>query len=198
VHTRITQELIESLQIHSWHMTSVSERLSHAAEEFAHTHRTPMFDVRTAVDVLATGTYSMFPNLNVRALLPPTETDVENEAETERHLDFLIRSQLLNTKVPSVFTSVEISQGKLTLICDAEFELVLSMKLEVPGRPWKVEKIRILIKADNTDEPTTDTLVRMIPREDAWMNEPIPCRRTCYHVHESHSHSHTHTHTHTP
>jgi hypothetical protein len=119
-----------------------------------------MFDVRTAADVLATGTYSMFPNLNVRALLPPKPTDEENEAETGRHLDFLIRSQLLNTKVPSVFTNVEISGGKLTLTCEAEFELVLSPKLELPGRPWKVEKIRILIKAENTDEPTTDTLVR--------------------------------------
>ena len=165
------QDLIESLQVHAWHLMSVSERLSISAEELAHTHRAPMFDVRTAVDVMATGSYSMMPSLNINALLPPNMEGGEDEAEVERHLDFIIRSQLLKTKVPSVCSSVHIAKGKLTLTVDSEYELCLSLKLEAPGRPWKVESIRILVRAKGYDDPTTDILVREPP--------PYPhCRST--------------------
>lgn len=169
------QDLIESLQVHQWHLTSVSERLSISAEELAHTHRAPMFDVRTAVDVMATGTYNMMPTLNLhqRAGLPPRISGGEDEQEVERHQDFLIRSKLLSTKVPNICSHVDISGGKVTLSVESNFELTLSLKLEIPGRPWRVQSIKILVKAEGYEQPTTDILATRLESRMAAAEQPL-------------------------
>lgn len=121
-----------------------------------------MFDVRTAVDVMSTGTYNMMPTLNLhqRVGLPPKISGADDELEVQRHLDFLIRSKLLSTKVPSICSVIRIAGGKVTMAVDGNFELCMSLKLDLPGRPWKVESIVILVRAEGYEQPSTDILVR--------------------------------------
>ncbi len=52
-------------------MKNTSERLCIAAETMAHIHRTPMYDMRTAVDILASGTYRSLPSMDTHLFLPP-------------------------------------------------------------------------------------------------------------------------------
>eukprot|EP00291_Cryptomonas_curvata_P006418 CAMPEP_0172193864 /NCGR_PEP_ID=MMETSP1050-20130122/25219_1 /TAXON_ID=233186 /ORGANISM="Cryptomonas curvata, Strain CCAP979/52" /LENGTH=164 /DNA_ID=CAMNT_0012869523 /DNA_START=55 /DNA_END=545 /DNA_ORIENTATION=+ len=127
--TRQCQDLIRSLDYSGWHTMHTAEQLSLSAESFAHTLRTPMYDVRTAVDVLSSGTYPSLPSFNTHNLLPPEALGATLDGEEDRvaeQADFALRAQLLRCRLPPEISGVQIQRGRLRLTCADEFELTLT------------------------------------------------------------------------
>uniref|UniRef100_A0A7S4NTL8 Mediator of RNA polymerase II transcription subunit 14 n=1 Tax=Guillardia theta TaxID=55529 RepID=A0A7S4NTL8_GUITH len=170
--TKQCDDLIENLRLHHWHMHTTSERLCIASEELAYQHRTPMYDMRTAVDVLASGTYNGLPDMEMQKIITPKVTDAEKEQVIKR-LDFLIRTELLNMKIPADLSKVEVKDGRLTLQADDEFELVLSLRLDQSPHPFKVDKVQLLVKAQGGPLPACDGLVPLIENRMMHNQEPL-------------------------
>ena len=129
------EDLIDALEDHRAHMTMTAERMCVAAEESAH-HRTPMYDMRTAVDVLAAGTYCGLPSMEVERTIAPKVEGDEKDAVIAQ-LDFQLRAELLRMHIPPELSRIEVRDGRLLLEAANEFELELSLRLELPPRPWR-------------------------------------------------------------
>eukprot|EP00960_Hanusia_phi_P010913 320316-Hanusia_phi.AAC.2 len=170
--TKQCDDLIENLRLHHWHMHTTSERLCIASEELAYQHRTPMYDMRTAVDVLASGTYNGLPDMEMQKIITPKVTEAEKE-EVIKRLDFLIRTELLNMKIPADLSKVEVKDGRLVLQADDEFELVLSLRLDQSPHPFKVDKVQLLVKAQGGPLPSCEGLVPLIENRMMHNQEPL-------------------------
>jgi len=151
------EQLIKRLQQHQNHMHETSARLSLSAVQMVHNYRAPMYDVRTAVDVLATGTYRMLPDMDLRAIVPPKISDAEKAALMEQ-LGFLLRTELLRLQVPPDLTRIEVKDGRLILASKGDFELTLSLRLDHPARPFRVESVRLFVRAEGAALPQTEWL----------------------------------------
>ena len=172
----MAQDLIRSLDYSGWHTMHTAEQLSLSAESFAHTLRTPMYDVRTAVDVLSSGTYPSLPSFNTHNLLPPEALGATLDGEDERvaeQADFALRAQLLRCRLPPDISGVQIQRGRLRLTCADEFELTLSVQFEHPQRPWRPVKLRMLVRAQGAEYSNTDWLLNILERRMLEAREPL-------------------------
>eukprot|EP00290_Baffinella_frigidus_P046903 CAMPEP_0180391446 /NCGR_PEP_ID=MMETSP0989-20121125/32582_1 /TAXON_ID=697907 /ORGANISM="non described non described, Strain CCMP2293" /LENGTH=398 /DNA_ID=CAMNT_0022392987 /DNA_START=33 /DNA_END=1225 /DNA_ORIENTATION=- len=170
--TRQCEDLIASLQLHQGHMHDTSSRLCLAAQDMAHQYRAPMYDVRTAVDVLATGTYRMLPDMDIRAILPPKISDKERAALLEQ-LDFLLRTELLRLQIPPELSRIEVKGGRLILGSDDEFEITLSLKLHAPGRPFRVDSVQLMVRAEGASLPQTEWLGPLLESRMSGSSQPL-------------------------
>ena len=156
------EDLIDALEDHRAHMTMTAERMCVAAEESAH-HRTPMYDMRTAVDVLAAGTYCGLPSMEVERTIAPKVEGDEKDAVIAQ-LDFQLRAELLRMHIPPELSRIEVRDGRLLLEAANEFELELSLRLELPPRPWRVDRLQLLVKAVGGPRPTCQGLAELLER----------------------------------
>jgi len=167
------EDLIESLERHSSHITGTSERMCIAAVETRDHYRAPMYDVRTAVDVLAAGTYRGLPSMDMDNLIAPHVSAVEKE-QVLAQLDFMLRSELLRMHIPPELSKVEVRNGRLLLESADEFELELSLRLELPHRPFRVDRLQLLVKAKGGALPPCQNLADFVEkRMAAEPHEPL-------------------------
>ena len=165
-------DLIEHLEDHRDHITGTSERMCLAAEETAHHYRTPMYDMRTAVDVLAAGTYRGLPTMETDRIVAPRVSESEKD-EVMKQLDFVLRAQLLRFHIPPVLSKVEVRNGRLLLESEDEFELELSLRLDLPNRPFRVDRLQLLVKAVGGTLPPSQGLPDLLERRINMHPEPL-------------------------
>ena len=178
--TKVTtqcEDLIESLERHRAHTTGTSERMCIAAEETAHHHRTPMYDMRTAVDVLAAGTYRGLPSMDMDRIIAPRVSDGEKD-EVIKQLDFILRAEMLRMHIPPELSKVEVRNGRLLLESADEFQLELSLRLELPQKPFRVDRLQLLVKAVDGALPPCQGLAdllekRMVVHEREPLDEAV-------------------------
>ena len=160
------EDLIESLERHRSHMAGTAERMCIAAEETRHHYRTPMYDMRTAVDVLAAGTYRGLPSMNMDHVISSRVSEGE-KGQVFAQLDFMLRSELLRMRIPPELSRVEVRNGRLLLESADEFELDLSLRLELPNRPFRVDRLQLLVKAKGGTLPPCQQLADFVEKRMA-------------------------------
>jgi hypothetical protein len=165
-------DLIEHLEQHREHITGTSERMCLAADETAQRHFTPMYDMRTAVDVLAAGTYRGLPTMDTERIVAHRVSESEKD-EVIKQLDFVLRAQLLRMHIPPVLSKVEVSNGRLVIEFEDEFELELSLRLELPHRPFRVDRLQLLVRAVGGALPPSQGLADLLEKRINMSPEPL-------------------------
>jgi hypothetical protein len=113
----------------------------------------PLFDVRTAVDVLARGTYSALPRcIDVSELAavgvgaaPQPLLDVAQTARTLRRLEHAIHMRLLASRTPREAGHARVDRGRLLLRVDRAYAVALTLDSDEPTERWRVLEVRLLV-----------------------------------------------------
>jgi hypothetical protein len=164
--------LLEQLRRHQSHITGTSVAMYDAAERAALLYRTPMYDIRTAVDVLAVGTYRGLPSMEIERIIAPRVTESE-KVEVIKQLDFMLRAELLRLHIPPELSKVEVRNGRLILESADEYELELSMRLDLPQRPFRVNRLELLVKSVGGVKSPCQSLADLLERRMALEREPL-------------------------
>mmetsp|Transcript_980 Transcript_980/g.3483 ORF Transcript_980/g.3483 Transcript_980/m.3483 type:complete len:1036 (+) Transcript_980:90-3197(+) len=163
--------LLQRLQI-------MEESIVNAADNLFYTHsqlevaRAPLYEVRTATEVLTTGTCEL-PSVIEQSLplaLPGGHLSTESNGGTGpehaavpldeqgllcTRIDNLLRSKLLTLRIPASLTKLEVANGILKLGVTAEFEASLKLIPSVTREgsnsimsvAWHLEDVDVLVSA---------------------------------------------------
>eukprot|EP00884_Botryococcus_braunii_P008502 jgi/Botrbrau1/17653/Bobra.0166s0081.1 len=103
-----------------------------SADQLAYLHgeaellRAPAYDVHTAQDVLQSGGYNLLPEC-IADLRPPAVPPAPQRRAAVRHMDQLLRSKLLQEKLPGKLMVRRIANGIVTLRHGDEYEARLTL-----------------------------------------------------------------------
>ncbi|OAD79175.1 hypothetical protein PHYBLDRAFT_15291, partial [Phycomyces blakesleeanus NRRL 1555(-)] len=108
--------------------------------------RTRNYDVKTAVDVLTTGTYQRMPT-KIKDMVPPACLTDEEVLETFQKMNDVIRVRLLTTEVlPSPMLDHRIENGRIYFSIENEFKVSLTLMGPSNARQWWIVSLDVLVQ----------------------------------------------------
>ncbi|KAI7862369.1 mediator complex subunit MED14-domain-containing protein [Spinellus fusiger] len=121
--------------------------------------RTRNYDVKTAIDVLTTGTYQRMPT-KIKDMVPPPRLTDEEVLDTFHKMNDLIRVRLLTTElIPSPMTECRIGKsaaskvtymienGRIYFSIENEFNVSLTLMGPSNDRRWWIVSLDVLVQA---------------------------------------------------
>ncbi|KAI9308076.1 mediator complex subunit MED14-domain-containing protein [Cunninghamella echinulata] len=103
------------------------------------------FDIKTAIDILTTGTYQRMPTKFQDMLPPPPLTDKE-VLETFEKLNDVLRVRMLTTEaLPSPMRKYKIENGRVYFSIENEFKVALTLMGKSDERKWWIVSLDILV-----------------------------------------------------
>ncbi|CAA6653682.1 unnamed protein product [Spirodela intermedia] len=121
------QQLAEILSSHDTCFTQAADSLFFTHEELQQA-RAPVYDVPSAVEVLLTGSYRRLPK------------------SSAKNLDTLLRSKLLEAKLPKEISEITVSNGTVLLRVDGEFKVLLTLGYRGHLSMWRILHLELLIE----------------------------------------------------
>ncbi|BDA50233.1 probable mediator of RNA polymerase II transcription subunit 14 at N-terminal half [Coccomyxa sp. Obi] len=117
-----------------------------AADQLAYLHgeledgRVPAYDVPTALEILQTGDYALLPSC-IEELCPPSSPSPAVRRSRLRLMDQILRSTLLQEKLPAGVEVASIGGGVVELHCGKEWEARLTL-VPAPTQPPKAPALQ--------------------------------------------------------
>jgi len=111
--------------------------------------RRPQFDVPTAVQVLATGSFQQMPKILEQTYKGEPPLSAAQEASLLENVDRFVRMQVSAASVPVPMALRGIDNGVATFRVEGEFEATVGIVATSPTRmEWRVRSVRLLLASD--------------------------------------------------